>query len=279
MFKTILVPIDSSDASLVAVDYAIDLSRSFDSEIVGISIIDIKKLTGPFMRDLGTSIGGMVPYGDFQQNVRQFLEDTAKAALDELEGKCNSAGISFTRTTKEGVISKEIVESAKRCNMISMGMAGEHAFWRDAFLGSNLESVVRQTHKPVLVTPEKYKKITKILVAYDTSSFSAKALTAGADIAEQMKTPLTVITVSDDKKAGEDILSQADETLKDCKITYDKALKDGETVGAILKHCKEGSYDLLAMGAYGHSKIRELIIGNTTVQIMRKVNCAVLLCR
>ncbi len=279
MFKTILVPIDSSDTSLVAVDYAIDLSRSFDSEIVGISIIDIKKLTGPFMRDLGTSIGGMVPYGDFQQNVRQFLEDTAKAALDELEGKCNSAGISFTRTTKEGVIGKEIVESAKRCDMISMGMAGEHAFWHDAFLGSNLESVVRQTHKPVLVTPEKYKKITKILVAYDTSSFSAKALTAGADIAEQMKIPLTVITVSDDKKAGEDILSQADETLKDCKITYDKALKDGETVGAILEHCKEGSYDLLAMGAYGHSKIRELIIGNTTVQIMRKVNCAVLLCR
>ncbi|MGR3293264.1 MAG: universal stress protein [Candidatus Scalindua sp.] len=279
MFKTILVPIDSSDTSLVAVDYAIDLSRSFNSEIVGISIIDIKKLAGPFMRDLGTSIGGMVPYADFQQNVRQFLEDTARAALDELEGKCNSAGIPFTRTTKEGVVGKEIVESAKRCDMISMGMAGEHAFWRDAFLGSNLESVVRQTHKPVLVTPEKYKKITKILVAYDASSFSTKALTAGVDIAEQMKLPLTVITVSDDKKAGDDILSQADENLKDCKITYDKVLKDGETVNVILDFCKEGSYDLLVMGAYGHSKIRELILGNTTVQIMRKVSCAVLLCR
>ncbi|MCP4265256.1 MAG: universal stress protein [Candidatus Brocadiaceae bacterium] len=279
MFKTILVPIDSSDTSLVAVDYAIDLSRSFDSEIVGISIIDIKKLAGPFMRDLGTSIGGMVPYGDFQQNVRQFLEDTAKAALDELEGKCNTAGISFTRTTKEGVVGREIVESAKRCDMISMGMAGEHAFWRDAFLGSNLESVVRQTHKPVLVTPEKYKKITKILVAYDASSFSSKALTAGADIAEQMKLPLTIVTVSDDKKAGEDILSQADDSLKDYKITYNKVLEGGETVSVILELCKGGSYDLLAMGAYGHSKIRELIIGNTTVQIMRKVDCPVLLCR
>jgi nucleotide-binding universal stress UspA family protein len=279
MFKTILVPIDSSDTSLVAVDYAIDLSRSFNSEVEGISIIDIKKLAGPFMRDLGTSIGGMVPYADFQQNLRTFMEDTARAALDELEGKCNSAGIPCTRTMKEGVVSKEIFESAKRCDMIAMGMSGEHAFWRDAFLGSNLESVVRQTHKPVLVTPEKYKKITKILVAYDASSFSTKALTAGADIAEQMKLPLTVVTVSDDKKAGEDILSQADENLKDCKITYDKVLKDGETVSAILDSCNEGSYDLLVLGAYGHSKIRELILGNTTVQIMRKVSCAVLLCR
>jgi len=279
MFKTILVPIDSSDTSLVAVDYAIDLSRSFNSEVEGLSIIDIKKLAGPFMRDLGTSIGGMVPYGDFQQNLRTFMEDTARAALDELEGKCDSAGIPCTRTMKEGVVSKEIFESAKRCDMIAMGMSGEHAFWRDAFLGSNLESVVRQTHKPVLVTPEKYKKITKILVAYDASTFSTKALTAGADIAEQMNLPLTVVTVSDDKNAGEGILSQADENLKDCKITYDKILKGGETVSAILDSCNEGSYDLLVMGAYGHSKIRELILGNTTVQIMRKVSCAVLLCR
>ena len=279
MFKTILVPIDSSDTSLVAVDYAIDLSRSYKSEIAGISIIDIKKLAGPFMRDLGTSIGGMVPYADFQQKVRQFLEDTARAALDELEGKCNSASISCTRTIKEGVVSKEIVESAKRCDMVVMGMAGEHAFWRDAFLGSNLESVVRQTHKPVMVTPENFKKVTKILIAYDGSTFATRALIAGADIAQHMHLPLTVITVSDDKDSGENTLSQASENLKDRDITFDNVLKSGETVSVILDFCKEGSYDLLVMGAYGHSKIRELIIGNTTVQIMRKVNCAVLMCR
>ncbi|MFQ5686709.1 MAG: universal stress protein [Candidatus Scalindua sp.] len=279
MFKSILVPVDGSDTSLVAVDYAIELSRPFNSEITGISIIDIKKLAGPFMRDLGTSIGGMVPYGDFQQNVRKFLEDTSRAALDELEGKCDSASIPCSRTIKEGIVNKEICESAKRCDMISMGMAGEHAFWRDAFLGSNLESVVRQTHKPVLVTPEKYKQITKILVAYDASSFSTKALIAGVDIAQQMKLPLTVVTVSDDKTSGEYILSQADENLKDYNITYDKVLKGGEAVSVILDFCKEGSYDLFVIGAYGHSKIRELILGNTTVQLMRKVTCPVLLCR
>ncbi len=279
MFKTILVPIDSSDSSLVAVDYAIDISKTFKSKISGISIIDIKKLAGPFMRDLGTSIGGMVPYGDFQQKVRQFLEDTAKAALDELEGKCNSAGVPCTHLVKEGVVSKEIVESAKDCDMVAMGMSGEHAFWRDALLGSNLESVVRQTHKPVMVTPGKYKKITKILIAYDGSTFATRALIAGANIAQQMHLPLTVITVSDEKKTGEKILSQASEHLKGHGIKYDEVLEDGNTVSVILDFCKEGLYDLLVIGAYGHSKIRELIIGNTTVQIMRKVNCAVLMCR
>lgn len=279
MLKTILVPIDSSDTSLVAVDYAIELSKSFNSEITGVSIIDIKKLAGPFMRDLGTSIGGMVPYADFQQKVRKLMEDTARAALDELEGKCNTANVPCIREIREGVVSKEIVKSAERCDMISMGMAGEHALWRDALLGSNLESVARQTHKPIMVTPEKYKAIAKILIAYDGSPFSDKALNTGAEIAQQMRLPLTVITVSDDKDKGEKTLSKAIENLKDYSVTYDTIQKSDDPVNAILNVCKEGCFDLMVMGAYGHSKIRELILGSTTIRIMRKANCPVLLCR
>ena len=94
-----------------------------------------------------------------------------------------------------------------------------------------------------------------------------------------MHLPLTVITVSDGKKPGEDILSQATEILKGYDITHDNMLESGDAVDAILGFCRKGSYDLLVIGAYGHSKIRELILGNTTVQLMRKVTCPVLLCR
>ncbi len=279
MIKTILVPVDGSDTSLVAVDYAIEISKSFNAEIVGLSVIDIKKLAGPFMRDLGTSSGGMVPYGDFQQKVRKFMEDTANAALDELEGKCGSTNIPCSRVIIEGIVSKEIVISTERCDMISMGMSGEHALWRDVLLGSNIESVIRQTHKPILLTPEKHKKIEKILIAYDGSPFSIKALHTGAEIARQMQLPLTVITVSDDNKAGEEILSKAMEYLKESDVTCNTVLKKGEPVGVILDICSTGPYDLLVMGAYGHSKIREFVLGSTTVRIMRKADWPILLCR
>ena len=279
MLKTILVPIDGSETSLVAVDYAIELSKIFNAELVGISIIDVKRLAGPFMRDLGTSIGGMVPYADFQQKVRKILEDTAVAALDEFEGKCISANISCIREISEGVISKEIVKAAERCDMISMGMAGEHAVWRDALLGSNLESVARQTHKPVLVAPQTFAKITKMLIAYDGSSFSVKALATGAEIARQADIPLTVILVSHDKENGEKLLSQAVETLRNYNVTYDTIIEKGEPAKVVLRVCKDGGYDLIVMGAYGHSRLRELVLGSTTVQIMRNANCPLVLCR
>ena len=281
MVKTILVPVDGSETSLVAVDYAIEISKSFNAEIVGLSVIDIKKLAGPFMRDLGTSIGGMVPYGDFQQKVRKFMEDTASAALDELEGKCDSTNTPCSRVIKEGIVSKEIVTSTERCDMVSMGMSGEHALWRDVLLGSNIESVIRQTHKPILLTPEKHKKIEKILIAYDGSPFSIKALHTGAEIARQMQLSLTIITVSDDKETGEKLLSKAMEYLKESEVIVicNTILEKGESVGVILDICSTGPYDLLVMGAYGHSKIREFVLGSTTVSILRKADWPILLCR
>ncbi|MFQ5964825.1 MAG: universal stress protein [Candidatus Scalinduaceae bacterium] len=279
MLKTILVPVDGSDTSLVAVEYAIELSRSFNSEIIGISIMDIKKLAGPFMRDLGTSIGGMVPYGDFQQKVRKLMEDIANAALDELEGKCNTANIPCVRGIKEGIVSKEIVKSAERCDMISMGMSGEHALWRDSLLGSNLESVARQTHKPIMVTPGKYKIITKMLIAYDGSPFSTKALHTGAEISQRMCLPLTVINACDDNGKGKEIMSEAIGYLRENNITHNTILESGDPVEVISELCEKDSYDLLVMGAYGHSKIRDLILGSTTIRLMRKANYPLLLCR
>jgi nucleotide-binding universal stress UspA family protein len=279
MLNTILVPIDGSDTSLVAVDHAIELSRIFTAELVGLSIIDVKRLAGPFMRDLGTSIGGMVPYADFQQKIRKIMEDIAIAALDEFEGKCRSANVSFIREISEGIVSKEIVKAAQRCDMISMGMAGEHALWRDALLGSNLESVARQTHKPIMVTPEKFNKISKMLIAYDGSTFSNKAMATGAAIAQKAGIPLTVVHVSDDKDGSEKVLSQAVESLKDYDITYDTVIEGGEPAKAIIGACKKGNFDLMVMGAYGHSRLRELVLGSSTVQIMRKVNCPLVLFR
>ncbi|MCP5004296.1 MAG: universal stress protein [Planctomycetes bacterium] len=279
MLKTILVPVDGSDNSLIAVDYAIELSKIFNAELVGVSIIDVKRLAGPFLRDLGTSIGGMVPYADFQQKVRKIMDDVAIAALDEFEGKCKSANVSFIREISEGVISKEIVKAAERCDMISMGMAGEHALWRDTLLGSNLESVARQTHKPIMVAPGKFKKISKMLIAYDGSSFSNQALDTGATIAQKTGIPITVVHVSDDRDSGNKIISNAAEALKEYDFTFDTVIVGGDHAKAIIGVHKEGNFDLVVMGAYGHSRLRELVLGSTTVQIMRSVNCPLVLCR
>ncbi|MEK7789585.1 MAG: universal stress protein, partial [Planctomycetota bacterium] len=42
---------------------------------------------------------------------------------------------------------------------------------------------------------------------------------------------------------------------------------------------EDSKFDILVMGAYGHSRLQEMILGSTTVRVMRSTNCSILLCR
>ncbi len=282
MIKQLLVPTDGSENSLTAADYAISIARLFNAGIRGLFVKDVKVLTGPLIHDIGTSIGGMVPYGTFNQTIREMLESQADAALNLVEGKCSQAGIVFGREIREGVVSREIVKSANDCDLISMGKMGAHAAWRDVFLGTNVESVVRQTHKPVLITPSEFRPFTKMLIAYDGSSFADKALRSGAEIAQPMKLPVTVVCVADKKDGASEPLSKAKTFLGNYKLTVNTVAKEGtDHAKGILELCndEDEKFDLLVMGAYGHSKLQEMILGSTTVRVMRSTNCPILLCR
>lgn len=282
MIKLILVPTDGSENSLTAADYAINLARLFNAGIRGLFVKDVKVLTGPLIHDIGTSIGGMVPYGTFNQTVREMMESQADATLNLLEGKCSQAGIPFRREVREGVVSHEIIKSADDCDLISMGKMGAHAEWRDVFLGTNVEFVVRQTHKPVLITPSEFKPFTKMLIAYDGSSFADKALRSGAEIAQPMKLPVTVVFVADKKEEASETLSKAKTLLESYNLTVNTVAKEGtDHAKGILELCndEDEKFDILVMGAYGHSRLQEMILGSTTVRVMRSTNCPILLSR
>ena len=282
MIKQILVPTDGSENSLTAADYAINIAHLFKASIRGLFVKDVKVLTGPLIHDIGTSIGGMVPYGTFNQTVREMMESQADAALNLVEGKCSQAGVTFSREIREGVVSHEIVKSTDDCDLISMGKMGAHAEWRDVFLGTNVEFVVRQTHKPVLITPSEFKPFTKMLIAYDGSSFADKALRSGAEIAQAMKLPITVVCVADKKEEASEVLSKAKTFLESYKLTINTVAKEGiDHAKGILELCndEDEKFDILVMGAYGHSRLQEMILGSTTVRVMRSTNCPILLCR
>lgn len=279
MLKKILVPTDGYKASVVSIDYAINIAKLFDAQIIGLSVIDIKRLTGPFIQDLGTSIGGMVPYVNFKDTLEDMLKAAADTALMQLEEKCKEKEVSYELKKEEGIISSEITKLSADTELIVMGKTGEHTKWVDGLLGSNLESVVRRTHKPILVASEEFIEVTKILAAYDGSEFAGKAIKMSGEIANKMKIPMTILTVGDKKEETAKNIQKAVELIKPFNVEFDTIIESGDPVDIIFDKFKDGHYNMLVMGAYGHSKIRELIVGSTTVQLMRKIACPLLISR
>jgi len=74
-------------------------------------------------------------------------------------------------------------------------------------------------------------------------------------------------------------LDWALETLRDAGIDAEGAIRAGEVEATLGAYKEEKGIDLLVMGAYGHSRIRHLLVGSTTTGMLRKASVPVLLLR
>jgi len=74
-------------------------------------------------------------------------------------------------------------------------------------------------------------------------------------------------------------LAEARQTLEAAGFEAPAAILPGEAEKVLSTYQKENAIDLMIMGAYGHSRIRQLLIGSTTTAMLRKSNISMLLLR
>lgn len=278
MFKNILVPVDGSANSATAVNYGIYIAPKFEASLTGLHVIDIFLIQGPVTTDI--SAVGMPPCDGFFEVVEASLEEKADLILKNFQERCQTAGVACSAQKSIGKISDNIIEEAGNADLILMAKKGEHFHLKEGgLLGSVAEAVIRHSGKPVMVVPESYCEIESMGLAYDGSASAKKALALSLSISEQAKWPITVVIVSaDTAKAAalsEQVEDMAQKGLADCEII----ISSGKEADEILKFIREGSVELMVMGAYGHNRLRELILGSTTSHIIQKSPVPVLLIR
>jgi nucleotide-binding universal stress UspA family protein len=278
MLKSYLVTVDGSEYSAAAVGYAVALARRSAARLTLLSVVDIVSLEGPFLADL-SGIVGVVPYLDLQQQVREALVEKAKLVVETHAATVRAAGLECATRVETGVVSRVICEAAATHDAIVAGRRGEHASWSGFLLGSTVEEVLRGCAKPVLVTPLQERPLTRILAAYDGSRTANRALSLAATLAAGLELPLVVVCVSSEEREGRATLGEAENYLEPHRLQVKAVLETGSPVEGILQVAQRESCDLIIMGAYGHSRVRELILGSTTDGILRAATVPVLLYR
>ncbi len=178
-----------------------------------------------------------------------------------------------------GSVTQTIVEQSELADLVVMGRGGEHGERLEGFLGSTTENVVRQSTCPVLVTGRPEAKIHRIVVAYDGSGHARQALHFATSIGETWIVPFEVLVVSREEGEGDRIVEEARSYLEAHELEVEYTVRAGDPREVILEFSKEREADLLVMGAFGHSKVRELLLGSTTQYVLNHASCPVLLTR
>jgi len=279
MIKTILIPVDGSTNSDIAVDYGIYIAPKLEASLTGLHVIDIYLIQGPMMTDVSATVG-MAPYDCFFEAVEKSLKEKADRVLKNFEDRCRAAGVACRTKKNTGKISDTIIEDAEGADLILMAKKGEHFHLKEGgLIGSVAEVVTRHSGKPVMVIPESFREIESMGLAYDGSAPARKALALSLNISEKAKWPITVLIINSDAAKAADLTAQVEDMaqkgLADCEVI----ISAGREADEILKFIAEGPVELMVMGAYGHNRLRELLLGSTTSHIIHKSPIPVLLIR
>ena len=203
-----------------------------------------------------------------------------RAILEDARGILERAGVSeITTRLRHGDIVETVAEVEDEAAMILIGKRGEAADFAKGHLGSNLERIVRASHKPVVVAARAFAPIEKVLVAYDGGISAMKAVDQIARSPVFAGLSVHVVTVGTATPEVKKGLENARALLEAAGIKAETGVVSGQPDVALGKLVEEADFDMLVMGAYGHSRIRSLIIGSTTTAMIRSCKVPVVLMR
>ena len=131
----------------------------------------------------------------------------------------------------------------------------------------------------MLVAARSFKPIKKILVAFDGGRSSYGAIDFIASTTPYSRLECHIVIAGEEGSRGHKQAIHAENLLKKAAVDYSVFCESGEPEKVISDHVEKHGVDLLVMGAYGHSRIRNLIIGSTTTQMIRSCLVPVLLFR
>ena len=203
-----------------------------------------------------------------------------RAILDDARALLEAAGVGdITTRLRHGDIVETVAAQEENADLILIGKRGEAADFAKGHLGSNLERIVRASHKPVFVAARAFSRIEKVLVAYDGGTSAMKAIDHIARTPLYTDLAVHVIRVGSATPEVKKGLDDACAMLKAAGIQAEAGVILGQPETALGKLVEEARFDMVVMGAYGHSRIRSLIIGSTTTEMIRSCKVPVVLVR
>lgn len=190
--------------------------------------------------------------------------------LDEAKQRLQAAGVAdVTTKLRHGDLIDTLVELEHDARFLCLGKRGEGADFARLHLGSNLERAARASSRPILVAARAFKPIERFLIAFDGGASSLKAVDHVADSPVLRGLSCHLLMVGASNGDAERCLVAATARLEAGGLSVRADILPGEPDKVIARTVEQERIDLLVMGAYGHSRIRSLVIGSTTTAMIR----------
>jgi len=204
-----------------------------------------------------------------------------KYMLEAAERRVREDGAKDISTfQRHGSLVETLMDIENETRLLVMGRRGRAKNDVTAHsIGSHLENVIRTVHKPILIALEKFSPPGCFMIAFDGSPTAQKALdmVAGSPLLKGLPCHLVMVCSNADERKAQ--LDAAFGKLVSAGFDVTQKTLEGKVLMALNTYQKEKQIELMVMGAYGHSRIRQFLVGSNTTSMLRMSNIPLLLLR
>jgi nucleotide-binding universal stress UspA family protein len=286
-FKNILVPVDFSDFSYKAVDFAIRVGEHYGSDLTLMHVLTM------FQED-SAEISRFQGLEDFVREQEKSIQKQMKEQTDLFV----SRGVNVKSVTTRAISAADSIldiVSENAYDLIVMGTHGRTGI-RHLLLGSIAEKVLRLSPTPVVTVHRAHEEfdIASILVLVDFSDYSKRAVGYATSIADEFKSDLAFVHVIEQEfhpslyAAGVQNVFEIDPELPERSAnklrefvgmpgngaTY--TVLQGRAHNQIIEYAKKIEADLIVMSTRGFSGLDHVLMGSTAERVVRVADCPVL---
>jgi nucleotide-binding universal stress UspA family protein len=274
MIKDLVVSLGGGATPEAAASYAISMAKAYDAHVVGVAFVFEPVIPGSLLGGIPT---------DLIEVQREENAKAAEAAVAAFQAAASSAGVSAETRTLDASIagaSDLFGRIARRFDIAVVGQAPREQGVSEELL---IEGALFGSGRPVIVVPRTQTQsiaLDKAMICWDGSRPAARAIADAIPLLERSKTIEIVVVTGERDKSGEITGTNMKRHLARHGINVEiKRIPAGQVDAqtAILTHAANSGADFIVMGGYGHSRLREFILGGVTRSILKSMPVPVLM--
>lgn len=261
MIKRILLPLDFSEYTDAALQYACYIAKRQDATITGMVVLHvpgIAKLTGPIT-------SGCINWSEYlDKRVIEKVNKRIAALLDKFNQTCQKEGVKHVEAEVQGTCPEQILFQSVFYDMVITGFKTSYYFDESENIEVPLEKLLDQTITPILAVPKSFAPIRKVLIAFDGSLPAARAMQRFSHLASAKDSEFTVLISHHDQDTAFYYLNKAEEYLRAHDLNNIKKEWTTKNIISVIQEQYIDQVDLFITGVHSKDALKSFFLGSLT---------------
>jgi nucleotide-binding universal stress UspA family protein len=273
MIKDIIVNVSIDKERDVAGNFAISVAAAFEAHLSAVAFAYEPAVDGMDFTGAAAAV---------LEDIRAESQDAADRARARFEDACRRASISFDARTLSAGVSDAAVMFGVAARNYDLAIVGQAEPDKDLPESLIAESTLFESGRPVLVVPYIQKddlKLSRVMVCWDGSRNAARAIADAMPLLQRAK-QVDVVTIEHREQRKELRGAEISDHLArhGLKVALNPIVApDSDVASTVLSYAADSGADLIVMGGYGHSRVREFVLGGATRGILEAMTVPTLM--